>query len=97
MSCVTKIKLDNLVALLSRVDAEQVVNWSIVFSVLLCVAIVAMGGVLSQFEIIPHPDDPLVYEWQLAAPTAWNSNHECARPRRVAATIVPRCGAAATR
>lgn len=57
--------------LLSRLDAKQVVNGSIVFSVLLCAGIVAMGGVLSQFEIIPHPDDPLVYEWQLAEQTAW--------------------------
>lgn len=57
--------------LLSRIDAKQVVNWSIVFSALLCAAIVAMGGVLSQFEVIPVPDDPLVYEWQLAEQTAW--------------------------
>ena len=57
--------------LLSRVDAKQVVNWSIIFSVLLCIVIIAMGGVLSQFEIIPHPEDPLVYEWQLAEQTAW--------------------------
>ncbi|MCY4020816.1 MAG: hypothetical protein OXG39_15495 [Chloroflexi bacterium] len=56
---------------LSRIDAKQAVNWSIVFSVLLCAAIVAMGGVLSQFEVIPVPDDPLVYEWQLAEQTAW--------------------------
>ncbi len=56
---------------LTRVDAKHVVNWSIVFSVLLCLAIVAMGGALSQFEIIPHPDDPLVYEWQLAQQTSW--------------------------
>ncbi len=52
-------------------DARQVVNGSILFSVLLCVAIVAMGGVLSQFELIPHPEDGFVYEWQLAEQTAW--------------------------
>ena len=52
-------------------DDKQIVNGSIVFSVLLCAAIVAMGGVLSQFEIIPHPDDGFVYEWQLLEPTAW--------------------------
>ena len=57
--------------LLSRIDAKQAVNWSIVFSVLLCAAIVGMGGVLSQFEVIPVPEDPLVYEWQLAEQTAW--------------------------
>ncbi len=56
---------------LQQLDGKQMVNWSIVFSVLLCVAIVAMGGVLSQFEIIPHPEDGFVYEWQLAQPTAW--------------------------
>ena len=57
--------------LLSRLNGAQMVNWSIIFSLLLCVAIVALGGVLSQFEIIPLPDDPLVYEWQLAEQTAW--------------------------
>jgi len=56
--------------LLSRFNDKQVVNGGIIFSVLLCVAIVAMGGVLSQFEIIPHPDDGFVYEWQLADPSA---------------------------
>ena len=52
-------------------DARQVVNGSIIFSALLCVAIVAMGGVLSQFELIPHPEDGFVYEWQLNEQTAW--------------------------
>lgn len=56
---------------LSQLDARHAVNWSIVFSILLCLAIVAMGGVLSQFELIPIPDDPLVYEWQLAEQTVW--------------------------
>lgn len=56
---------------LSSFDAKQAVNGSIVFSLLLCVAIVAMGGALSQYEIIPFPEDPLVYEWQLAQQTAW--------------------------
>ena len=56
---------------LSRVTGAQIVNWSLIFSLLLCAAIVAMGGALSQFEIIPQPDDPLVYEWQLAEQTAW--------------------------
>ncbi len=52
-------------------DGERVVNGSLIFSVLLCAAIIAMGGALSQFEIIPHPEDGFVYEWQLAEPTAW--------------------------
>ncbi len=52
-------------------DSRQIVNFSLVFSISLCAAIVALGGVLSQFEIIPHPEDPLVYEWQLAEQTAW--------------------------
>ena len=55
---------------LSRLDDKQVVNGSIIFSVLLCVAIVAMGGLLSQFQIIPLPEDGFVYEWQLLEPTA---------------------------
>lgn len=63
--------------LLSRFDDKQVVNGGIIFSILLCVAIIAMGGVLTQFEIIPLPDDGFVYEWQLlerdnmAQLTAW--------------------------
>lgn len=52
-------------------NGEQMVNWSLVFSIFLCAAIIAMGGLLSQFEIIPHPDDGFVYEWQLAEQTAW--------------------------
>ena len=56
---------------LSQLRDKQVVNGSIIFSVLLCVAIVAMGGILSQYEIIPMPEDPFVYEWQLAEQTAW--------------------------
>ncbi len=56
--------------LLSRLRGDQVVDGSIVFSVLLCAAIVAMGGLLSGFEIIPHPEDGFVYEWQLAEPQA---------------------------
>ena len=52
------------------IHAAQAVNWGILFSLLLCAAIVAMGGVLSQFEVIPLPDDPFVYEWQLAQGTA---------------------------
>jgi len=54
----------------SRLADKQVVNGSIIFSVLLCVAIVAMGGILTQFEIIPMPEDGFVYEWQLAEQTA---------------------------
>lgn len=50
---------------------KQVVDGSILFTVLLCAAIVAMGGALSQFEIIPHPEDGFIYEWQLAEQTAW--------------------------
>ncbi|MCE2473146.1 MAG: hypothetical protein J4G18_14905, partial [Anaerolineae bacterium] len=57
--------------LTSRHTGAQIVNWTLIFSLLLCAAIVAMRGVLSQFEIIPLPDDPLVYEWQLAEQTAW--------------------------
>ena len=54
-----------------RLTGAQIVNWSLVFSLLLCAAIVAMGGLLSQFDVIPHPEDPFVYEWQLAEQTAW--------------------------
>ena len=57
--------------LFSRLKGEQIVNWSLIFSVLLCAAIIAMGGLLSQFEIIPLPEDGLVYEWQLLEQTAW--------------------------
>ncbi len=57
--------------LVSRLKDKQVVNWSLIFSVLLCAAIIAMGGALSQFEIIPHPEDGFIYEWQLAEQTSW--------------------------
>jgi len=57
--------------LISHLSGERIVNWSLVFSALLCAAIIAMGGVLSQFEIIPLPEDGLVYEWQLLEQTAW--------------------------
>ncbi len=57
--------------LFSRLKGEQIVNWSLIFSVLLCAAIIALGGALSQFEVIPLPEDGFVYEWQLAEPTAW--------------------------
>ena len=56
--------------LLNSVDARHAVNWSILFSVALCAAIVAMGGALTQFELIPHPEDGFIYEWQLAQQTA---------------------------
>jgi len=56
--------------LLSKFNDKQVINWSIIFSILLCVGIVAMGGVLTQFEIIPYPEDGFVYEWKLATPNA---------------------------
>ena len=53
--------------LLSRFNDKQVVNGSIIFSILDYVSrIVAMGGVLTQFEIIPHCQTmAFVYEWQL--------------------------------
>ncbi len=57
--------------LFSRLDAKHIVNGGIIFSVLLCAAIVAMGGVLAQFEVIPLPEDGLVYEWQLAESSSW--------------------------
>jgi len=57
--------------LLERTKARQVASGSVLFSIALCVAIVAMGGVLSQFELIPLPEDPFVYEWQLAEQSDW--------------------------
>jgi hypothetical protein len=55
---------------LSRWNDKKIVNGSIIFSILLCVAIVAMGGILTQFEVMPLPEDDLIYEWQLAAATS---------------------------
>ena len=57
--------------LISQLSGERIVNWSLVFSALLCAAIIGLGGILSQFEIIPLPEDGLVYEWQLLEQTAW--------------------------
>lgn len=52
--------------LLRNLKDRQLVDASILFSILLCIAIVAMGAWLIRFEIAPLQEDPFFYEWQLA-------------------------------
>lgn len=55
---------------LSRFDDKQIVNGSIIFSVLMCLAIIAIGGALLHFQLATVPtDDPFFYDWQLAQHT----------------------------
>ena len=53
-------------------DDRFVVDGSIVFSVLLCLAIIALGGWLTRFTLATPPADDIgfFYEWQLATPTS---------------------------
>lgn len=49
---------------------KQIVNGAILFSLVVCVAILLMGTWLLQFELEQEPaNDPFHYEWQLANPT----------------------------
>lgn len=56
----------------NQLDDRKILNAGIIFSLLLCVAIMALGGVLLRFELaaVP-PDDVLFYEWQLKEWTFW--------------------------
>jgi hypothetical protein len=52
-------------------DGKQIVNGGIIFSLIICGAIIALGGWLTQFKLAVEPaNDPLFYEWQLATKTS---------------------------
>lgn len=56
-------------SLKDRVAAEG----GILFALVVCLAIVAMGTWLGQFTLEPEPlNEPFHYEWQLANPTIWS-------------------------
>lgn len=55
-----------------RLDDKQTVNYSIIFSVLVCLGIVALGTWLLRYELAAVPEgDGFFYDWQLAEPTFW--------------------------
>lgn len=57
-----------------NIQDRQAANWGIIFSVLVCLAIIALGTVLINYELA-EPDPTLggfFYEWQLANPTFWS-------------------------
>jgi hypothetical protein len=55
-----------------RLNDRQIVNGGIIFSVLICLAIIGLGASQLQFTLAQVPaDDPLFYEWQLAVPNVW--------------------------
>lgn len=57
----------------NRMTDEKIVDASIIFSIIICIGIVAMGGWLLQFELATPPADDIgfFYEWQLAEQTYW--------------------------
>jgi hypothetical protein len=56
-----------------RLDDKKIIDGSILFSIIVSIAIVALGGWLTQFELAHTPADDIgfFYEWQLAEATAW--------------------------
>jgi hypothetical protein len=56
-----------------RLDDKKIIDGSILFSIIVSIAIVALGGWLTQFELATPPADDIgfFYEWQLAEATAW--------------------------
>lgn len=53
---------------------QQAADWGIIFAVLVCLGIVALGVWLTRFELAVPPADDVgfFYEWKLAAPTFWS-------------------------
>jgi DNA-binding transcriptional regulator of glucitol operon len=51
-----------------RLDDKKIIDGSILFSIIVSIAIVALGGWLTQFELATPPADDIgfFYEWQLA-------------------------------
>lgn len=55
-----------------NLNDKQIVNGGIIFSLIVCLAIILLGNVLIGFELRPQPaNDALFYEWQLANPSYW--------------------------
>ncbi|MCC7447407.1 MAG: hypothetical protein IT324_08335 [Anaerolineae bacterium] len=54
-----------------RLNDKQIVNGGIIFSVLVCLAIILLGNWLLRFPLAPDNGDPFFYEWQLADKNFW--------------------------
>lgn len=52
------------------IKASLAANISIIFSVVMCLAIVALGAWLTQYELATPTADPFFYDWKLAEPSA---------------------------
>ncbi len=53
-----------------RVTDAMIADWSIAFSIVVCLGIVALGVWLTRYELATPPaNDPFFYDWQLAEPT----------------------------
>jgi hypothetical protein len=57
-----------------ELTARRATDYGIIFTVVICLGIVALGTWLLQFELaVPPPDDVgFFYEWKLANPTFWS-------------------------
>ncbi len=60
--------------MIKTVRGSDIVNGSLIFSLVVCAAIILMGTWLLQFELadVPPGDNGFFYEWQLANPTFWS-------------------------
>ncbi len=57
-----------------ELSAQRAADYGIIFTVLICLGIVALGTWLLQFELATPPADDVgfFYEWKLANPTFWS-------------------------
>ncbi|NJO85135.1 MAG: hypothetical protein HC828_21925 [Blastochloris sp.] len=56
----------------TRIPAVRGADFGIILSIIICLAIVAMGAQLLTFELAPNPGIAFHYEWQLAEPDFWS-------------------------
>ena len=57
-----------------NVADRTALNLGIWFTVIICLAIIALGGWLTRFELAtPDLSDGFFYEWQLATSNFWNA------------------------
>ncbi len=58
---------------LRKINDRDAANLGILFSVLVCVAIAALGVWLTRYELaVAPPGDGFFYDWKLAEPTFWS-------------------------
>lgn len=58
----------------TSITDRRAVDWSIIFTVVVCLSILLLGTWLLQFEVAEEPPGAteFFYEWQLANPTFWS-------------------------